>query len=124
MSPRVLALIGLATALTLTGCGGGGDDTAGGSDGGDGAAGAQLTDSVDIKDFAYAPKTAKVKVGDTVTWTNQDSAQHDVDFTDKSFDSELQDKGGTITYTASNPGTFDYFCSAHQYMKGTLIVEA
>lgn len=82
------------------------------------------TDTADIKDFAYVPKVAKIKVGDTITWTQQDSAPHDVDFTDKSFESELQEKGGTITYTATTPGTFDYFCSAHQYMKGTLIVEA
>ena len=32
--------------------------------------------SVTIKNFAFSPKSITVKVGDSVTWTNQDAATH------------------------------------------------
>ncbi len=123
MSPRTLVLAATAAAA-LAGCGGGGsagDST--GTGGTTGAGAAEAVDAVDIKDFAYAPKAAKVKVGQKITFTNRDSAKHDVDFNDKSFESELVGKDGTITFTPTKAGTFDYFCSSHQYMKGSLIVE-
>lgn len=80
-------------------------------------------DKVDIKSFAYGPENINVKVGTTVTWTNQDGVRHDVTGHDgKGPQSELLGKGESYSYTFKEAGTFDYHCSPHPYMIGTVIV--
>jgi amicyanin len=84
------------------------------------------TKEVNIVDFAFTPSTIKVKVGDTVTWTNQDSVQHDVVSDDGSADgpkSELLAKGDTYKFTFKKAGTFKYHCNPHPQMQATVIVE-
>ena len=83
------------------------------------------TNSVTYKGFAVVQKTIKVKKGTTVTWTNEDSAKHDVtpDQPTANFKaSELFGKGGTYKMTFNTVGTFAYHCSPHPYMKGTIEV--
>lgn len=83
------------------------------------------TDQVVYKDFAVEPNTIKVKKGTTVTWTNQDSAKHDVTPEKESAEfkaSELFGKGETHSVTFNVVGTYNYFCSPHPYMKGTIEV--
>lgn len=79
--------------------------------------------TVEIANFAYSQATLTVKVGDTVTWTNQDSAGHSATADDNSFDTGVlaQGKSGIITF--SKPGTYTYHCSVHPTMKGTIIVK-
>lgn len=82
--------------------------------------------AVEIKDYAFAPATIKVKVGDTVTWTNQDSVKHDITADDASEDapkSQLLAKGESYSFTFTKAGTYSYFCTPHPYMKGKVIVE-
>ena len=79
-----------------------------------------------IEDYAYSPVTIKVKVGDTVTWTNQDSVSHDVIDDNSSADgpkSDLLDKGESYSFKFAKAGTYSYHCSPHPYMKATVIVE-
>ena len=85
---------------------------------------AVATNQVKITDYMFSPQTIKVKVGDTVTWTNNDTVKHTV--TIDSGDgpkSDLFGKGQTYTYTFKKAGTFTYHCEPHPYMKGTVIVE-
>lgn len=79
--------------------------------------------AVTIQNFAFSPATLTVKVGDKVTWTNQDSAGHSATADDGSFDTGVlaQGKSGSITF--SKVGTFTYHCSVHPMMKGTIIVQ-
>ncbi len=80
---------------------------------------------VTYKDFAVVEKTIKVKKGTTVTWTNQDTAKHDVTPTVETADfkaSPLFGKGETYQVTFNTVGTYGYFCSPHPYMKGTIEV--
>lgn len=82
------------------------------------------TDSVEIKEFAFTPQTIKVKAGTKVTWTNQDTVKHDVtvDGTEGP-ESELLAKGESYSYTFDKAGTYEYYCTPHPYMTGTVIVE-
>lgn len=83
------------------------------------------SDQVTYKGFAVVQKTLKVKKGTTVTWTNQDTAQHDVTPTAETAEfkaSALFGKGETYQVTFNTPGTYDYICSPHPYMKGTIEV--
>jgi amicyanin len=84
---------------------------------------AEATNSVTIQDFAYSPKHITVKVGTTVTWTNQDSVKHNVvSDADDGPDGPLLAKGETYNYTFKKAGSFDYHCDPHPYMKGTVTV--
>jgi len=79
------------------------------------------TTMVNIQNNAFKPKEVTVKAGDTVTWTNQDSAKHSVDF--ESFKSPLLGKGETYSHAFDKPGTYEYVCSIHPSMKGNVIVK-
>ena len=85
------------------------------------ASGEGLT--IAMKDFKFDPKNATVKVGQTVTWTNEDSAPHNaVDEKGGAFKSELFNKGETYEFTAEKAGKIDYVCTIHPGMEGTLTV--
>ena len=76
--------------------------------------------SVQIKDFKFAPATVTVNVGDTVTWTNSDSAPHNAKAGDGSFGTSNLSKGESGSATISEAGTHAYICSIHPNMKGTV----
>lgn len=80
-------------------------------------------DAVIIQGYAFSPETITVKVGDTITWTNNDSTEHSATADDGSFDTGLFSQGQSKTVTFKKAGTFTYHCSAHPYMKGTVIVQ-
>ena len=79
-------------------------------------------DQVTIDNFAFAPATLTVKVGSTVTWTNKDEEPHTVAASDGSFHSPGMGTGATFTHTFGTAGTFDYVCSIHPMMHGTVVV--
>lgn len=83
------------------------------------------TNAVEIKDFDFGPHTISVKVGTKVTWTNQDSAHHDITPDSESADfmpSELLAKGESYSFTFNKAGSYAYHCSPHPYMKATVEV--
>ncbi|CAN5285611.1 hypothetical protein BH20ACT5_BH20ACT5_16760 [soil metagenome] len=94
------------------------DDDA--DDGDDADSGATIT----IADFAYGDPLT-VAPGETITVINEDSAQHDVDAIDgESFETDLLGQGESLTFTAPmEPGSYEFTCSVHPQMLGTLIVE-
>jgi plastocyanin len=64
-----------------------------------------------------------VKVGSTVRWVNQDSVPHRIVFADKSISSVLLAASQSASQKFDQPGVFDYICSIHPDMQGTVIVE-
>jgi plastocyanin len=80
--------------------------------------------SVSIEGFAFSPSTVTVKVGVSVTWTNNDSTAHTATADDDSFDTEQLGNGESSTLTFSTAGSFAYHCAIHPQMNGTLVVEA
>ena len=79
------------------------------------------TTTVNIQNNAFTPKDLTIKSGDTITWTNQDSVKHDVDF--GTFKSPLLGKGETYSHTFDKAGTYDYDCDVHPSMKGRVMVQ-
>jgi amicyanin len=77
---------------------------------------------VSITNFAFAPATLTVKRGDTVTWANHDEEPHTIVAGDGSFHSPGMDTNATYSYTFNTPGSFDYVCSIHPFMRGTVVV--
>lgn len=78
--------------------------------------------TVSITNFAFGPASLTVHVGDSVTFTNNDGATHSVTFKDGSAGADSLSPGQSFTRTFDHAGTFDYFCSFHPYMTGTIVV--
>jgi amicyanin len=76
--------------------------------------------TVIMLDHKFQPEEITIKKGDTVTWTNKDSAKHDI--TGLTFGSELLSKDQSFQQIFNEVGTFDYSCTPHPYMKGKVIV--
>ena len=79
-------------------------------------------DTVVMDGVAYQPATITVKRGATVSFVNKDPFPHTVTAAG-SFDSKEIAAGKTWKYTAKKAGRFDYLCTLHPNMKGTLVVE-
>jgi plastocyanin len=79
-------------------------------------------DAVSIDNFAFAPATLTVRVGSTVTWTNHDEEPHTIAASDGSFHSPGMGSQATYSHTFPTAGKFDYICSIHPYMHGTVVV--
>jgi len=75
----------------------------------------------DVTD-SYFPASIEINPGTAVTWTNNDAVIHTVTDTKKTFDSEFIQAGGTWQYTFEKPGQYDYLCTLHPWMKGTVSV--
>jgi plastocyanin len=129
---RWLAMLLACLALGLVGAGCGGDDDDDGGGGGNGGANTEEPAGggggggaeVSMEGIAFEPGEVTVAAGDTVTWTNNDSVSHDV--TADAFSSG--DPGGmgggdTFEHTFDETGTFDYVCTVHPGMEGTVTVE-
>ena len=79
--------------------------------------------TVTIQNFTFTPNTLTVKAGTNVTWTNQDSAVHDVTSDSGEFSSPDLNKDDKYTYNFTKPGEYSYYCDEHPSMKGKVIVQ-
>ena len=61
-------------------------------------------------------------MGTTVKWVNKDDVDHTVTSSDGFFDSGNISAGEIYEYTLDSTGTFDYVCTLHSGMTGTVIV--
>lgn len=115
---RQRRLLAASTALLLlTGCGTDGEPTDGAADDPGAAGGAQ----VDIVDNAFQPNEVEVAEGDTVEWENTGDVAHTVTF-DDGDDSGTLDPGATHSRTFDEAGEYDYICTIHPSMEGTVTV--
>ena len=73
--------------------------------------------------LAFEEPTITVSAGTTVVWTNLDAGGHDVTAQDRSFESALLLKNDTFSLRFDESGTYEYFCTLHPSMVGTVIVE-
>ena len=139
---RWLALLLACVALSLVVAGCGGDDEESGGDE------AQTTEQpaedsggaekekekekakadggteVSMEGIKFVPDSVSVSVGDAVTWTNDDTVGHDVTGDDfKSGDAGAMQNGDTFVQTFDKAGTFNYVCTVHPGMEGSVTVK-
>jgi plastocyanin len=89
-----------------------------------------------MADKAFSPNPVTVKVGETITWTNNDNQFHTVTSGSgssdpnmgKAFDSGLSGAsalttmGKTFQHQFTQAGQYPYFCQLHPIMVGKVIV--
>lgn len=129
----------IAVAVFLVACSGGGSanpyggsgsgagapaaGSAGSSSGTSGSAGATGNGTaVTIANFAFTPQSVTIKAGGTVTWTNQDSTQHDPTG-QGGIAAPALSQGQSYSVTFSTPGTYKYICKIHPSMTGEVVVK-
>jgi plastocyanin len=71
---------------------------------------------------SFSPNPVEVKVGETVTWINDDSGRHTLTSKDGIFNSGIMGKGQSFSFTFNKAGEYPYFCSPHPNMVGTVVV--
>jgi plastocyanin len=71
---------------------------------------------------SFSPNPVEVKVGETVTWINDDSGGHTVTSKDGVFDSGMMGKGQSFSFTFDKAGEYPYICEPHPNMVGTVVV--
>lgn len=86
------------------------------------AAGHATAHTVVIKDFAFTPADIQIKVGDSITWINEDNVRHSVTDLNGAFDTGLLSQGQEATMTFGGLGKFDYRCTPHAKMRGTITI--
>jgi len=78
--------------------------------------------SIEIAKHRFSLPTVTVPAGTTVTWVNHDDDAHTVVSTVAMFRSPGLDTDDTFSYRFTKPGTYQYFCTLHPLMIGTVIV--
>ncbi|WP_445146386.1 cupredoxin domain-containing protein [Dyella sp. Tek66A03] len=82
------------------------------------------TYQVEIRNFAFAPRTLTVPAGTRVVWTNRDDEPHVIASAGGAFaGSHALDTSDSYAITFAKPGTYAYYCSIHPMMVGTIIVQ-
>ncbi len=85
------------------------------------------TATADIIQFGFQPTPLQVPAGTIVTWTNHDAIVHSVTngtpgAPGGAFDSGLFDENQTFAFTFTDAGDYTYFCTRHNFMRGTISV--
>ncbi|MCL5072573.1 MAG: cupredoxin family copper-binding protein [Actinobacteria bacterium] len=86
------------------------------------AGGAGAKNEISIQGNAFNPDSLTVKVGETVTWINNDSYAHTVTAKTGEFDSGNMASGAEFSFTFDKEGTIDYICGIHTFMTGKIVV--
>jgi plastocyanin len=79
--------------------------------------------SVTIAGFAFSPAAVTVRVGDRVTWRNDDSTTHTAT-SGSAWSTGNISPGSSKSITFTRAGTYDYICAIHPTMTGRVVVRA
>lgn len=71
---------------------------------------------------SFTPGTVTIAVGATVTWTNHDVTAHTTTADNGAWNTTMS-PGGTFSRAFPTAGTFDYKCTIHPTMTGTITVK-
>jgi len=110
--PPIVAV--LAAGALASGCGGGKPAAARSAD--------TAARIVDLTGSTFAPDRVDLKLGQTVTFVDQDAIAHTAT-AEGTFDSGILRQGERFDFTATKAGTFHYVCSFHPGMAGTVTVK-
>ena len=79
--------------------------------------------TIGIDNFTFAPERLTLRVGTTVAWRNKDDIPQYRHLSHPIIKSIALDTNDSYSFTFTEPGTYEYFCSLHPRMTGTIVVE-
>jgi plastocyanin len=84
------------------------------------------TGTIDIKNMMFTPSQITVAKGGTVTWTNNDNTTHtivdDLSNVGGPHSGDIA-PGSSYSFTFTKTGSFQYHCTIHPSMRGTIVVK-
>jgi len=81
------------------------------------------TRTVNIYSSSFSPKTATIVAGDTVTWVNRDTLNHQILADKGQFVSPILRPGRNFSFTFNAAGTYTYKDELHPKITGTIVVK-
>jgi plastocyanin len=88
-----------------------------------------VPDASTLDDKAFQPNPIKIKVGDNITWTNNDTIPHTITSgtegaanAGSEFDSIILATNQSFEHKFVSKGEFPYFCRVHPNMVGEAVV--
>jgi plastocyanin len=87
------------------------------------AAPAADPNTIVVKNFDFSPMSLTVPAGTTVIWLNLDGEPHTVVSVEGLFRSGGLDQNDTFSFTFDKAGTYQFVCSIHPQMRGTIVVK-
>jgi plastocyanin len=123
MRRTIPILAALVLVLGIGACGSSSDKGKTSSSGAKPAGGGGGEVKVSMKNIKFVPMNIQAKVGEKITWTNDDPVAHTVTAQKGAdFDSGTVNSGGTFSFTPKAAGTIDYLCTIHRGQTGTITV--
>ncbi|MBV9212281.1 MAG: cupredoxin domain-containing protein [Actinobacteria bacterium] len=78
---------------------------------------------VRIASFRFMPANLTVRRGATITWANDDSADHTATADGGAFDTGNVRRGRRVSIRLNRAGTFQYHCDFHPFMRAVVVVK-
>jgi plastocyanin len=117
-----LVILGLLTAGCGSGSGSGARPT---TPTGSSAAHVGGTVQIVMKSLDFSPTAVRAKIGQRVTWTNEDTSPHNVTYVSgprfRSSRPSIR-PGQSFSLTLTEPGLVHYYCSIHPWMTARVAV--
>jgi len=122
---RIAFLVAGAAVVLMAGFGCKGSDYPSSSTYGMGTSNAPPppANTVEMASMAFSPLTLTVAKGTTVTWKNADNTAHTSTSNANVWDTGNLAPGASTTTTFNTAGTFNYHCTYHSMMTGTIVVQ-
>jgi plastocyanin len=86
-------------------------------------AAARDTTFVELRDNFFVPRTVTIARGKSVRWTNRGQEVHTVATDTPGLGSDFITPATWFEARFDDPGTFEYRCSLHPEMTGTVVVQ-
>src|SRR5687768_538163 len=121
MRRRMLIAVLVTVSLVAGACGGGDDEN--GAEPAEPGTGEGIV--VGVKGLRWDPEKVTVKLGDTVRWKWDENLAHNVESeSDEDFGTDKKNlQKADFTHLFDEAGTYDYTCTLHTNMDGTIEVE-
>ncbi len=82
-----------------------------------------VTKTIIVLGSGYSPSTVTVPAGSTLIFISRSDIDHTVTQTNGTTFDKVIHAHGTITLKLTKPGTYQYDCTYHPFMVGTIIVQ-
>ncbi|MFL2784009.1 MAG: plastocyanin/azurin family copper-binding protein [Dehalococcoidia bacterium] len=79
-----------------------------------------MSATISVNNFSFSPSATLISTGGTITWQFQ-GGTHTV--SGSGFNSGTKISGQTFSHTFNQSGNYNYVCSFHSSMTGTVKVE-
>src|SRR4051794_3377165 len=80
--------------------------------------------NITVSTLGFNPGSVTINPGDTVTWTNPDTATHQVTSKKAGFSSPVLSTGQSFSFVFKSAGTFSIDEALNKKLHGTVVVQA